>query len=336
MRGPYKARPAPGTWADLIQQFKLSQRYRDWAPNTRRKNDPVLQDFMAENGRQQVSTIRRSDVLAMRDSMGDTPAAANNWLKVIRVLLDFAVDREFVERNVARDRVPGLRPKAPGGFRSWREDEIDAFVARWPIGTIAHRVLTLALCTGAARIDLVTLGWGNIANGRIRYRREKTRREEEDVVIDLPVLPALAELLATIPRTQMTFLETRDGQVRSEKGLTSHMQQWVAAVPGLGAPDAKGVLRSLPDRYGRHLNVHGLRKAVGRRLAEAGCSPYEVASVLGHRSVKSSEVYTRAYDRARSADSAADKLNESATKSEHRVRTFRPAKAGKLVRKPLK
>ena len=59
-----------------------------------------------------------------------------------------------------------------------------------------------------------------------------------------------------------------------------------------------------PDKAGRYLCLHGLRKAVGRRLAEAGCSPHEIMATLGHRDIKSSGPYTEAYDRERSASAA--------------------------------
>jgi integrase len=311
-RGTYRAKPAPGSIGELILAFRQSPHYRDWAWNTKRKNEVVLADLMELSSGRQVSELRRKDILAARNAMADTPAAANNWLKCVRVLLDFAVDMEYVPHNVAREKIGQLRAKSPGGWRSWHEHEITAYLERWPLGTLPHRVLTLALYTGAARIDLVGLGWTNLhgwllvsnrehipGHARIRYQRQKTIRHDEPVWIDLPIAPPLAEVLATIPQGQLTFLATPDGQVRSEKALTTRFAEWVAQA-GLGAPDANG----------RHLSLHGLRKAVGRRLAEAGCSPHEIMSVLGHRDIKSATPYTKDYDRARSADSASEKLGE--------------------------
>ncbi len=36
-----------------------------------------------------------------------------------------------------------------------------------PIGTLPHTAVTLMLYTGAARVDPVSLGWGNIEGGRL-------------------------------------------------------------------------------------------------------------------------------------------------------------------------
>ena len=56
------------------------------------------------------------------------------------------------------------------------------------------------------------------------------------------------------------------------------------------------------------LRTHGLRKAAARRLAEAGCSANEIASITGH--VKLDEVarYTKAAEQEKLARAAIDRL----------------------------
>ena len=53
---------------------------------------------------------------------------------------------------------------------------------------------------------------------------------------------------------------------------------------------------------------HGLRKAAGRRLAEAGCSSRELMAVLGHKTLSEAERYTRDADQARLASAAVARL----------------------------
>ena len=53
-----------------------------------------------------------------------------------------------------------------------------------------------------------------------------------------------------------------------------------------------------------HCSLHGLRKAACRRLAEAGCSANEIASISGHVSLREVERYTKAADQARMAVNA--------------------------------
>ena len=56
------------------------------------------------------------------------------------------------------------------------------------------------------------------------------------------------------------------------------------------------------------LNVHGLRKAAARRLAEAGCSASEIAAITGHLSLSMVQLYTASADQERLAESAVARL----------------------------
>lgn len=294
-RGPYKSTPPPGSIADLVLRYRMSPRVRAWGPLTKKKNDKVLGDFMAANGRAMVADLRRGDLIGMRDGMAHIPGEANNWLKVIRGLLAYAVDLEMIQHSPA-ERLPKLKMPNPDGYRTWREDEIAAYLAHWPLGSLPHTVLTLALNTGAARSDLVGLGWQNVHGARLRYRRGKT-----GVDVDIPILPPLAELLATLPHGRLTFLETQGGTVRSGTALATTFGEWVAAA-GLGGKDASG----------HHLSLHGLRKAAARRFAEAGASPYDLCAWFGWTDIKQAMHYCKMYDRARASDAAAEKLNLTA------------------------
>jgi integrase len=174
----------------------------------------------------------------MRDEMAATPGEANNCLKVINGLLDYAADTEMIQHNPAR-RLKKLTPRHPDGFRMWREDEIAAFLMHYVVGDAAHTAFALALCTGAAVSDLVFLGWQNVEGAHIRYRRSKTGN-----VVRLPILPELAEVLAALPRDRMTFLQTVNGTRRSSKSITGDMNRWVRAA-GIGAKDHAGHMLSL-------------------------------------------------------------------------------------------
>lgn len=286
-RGPYRTRP--GTIAALIVAFRASPLYRGWSPQWAKRVDRYLDAFSAHNGHMRPSDVRRGDIIRMRDEFAEVPGECANWLKAMRALFGYALDIEEIAVDPTRG-VKRLPMANPDGFRTWTEDEIDIFVMHHRPPTVAHLAARLALDTGAARADLVLLGWQNVRNGCIEYRRVKTAKRGGPL-ITVPILPTLAKALADLPRDRLTFLETRQGRTRSPLSLTGDMQRWVAAA---GLPEGLG--------------FHGLRKALGRRLAEAGCSPHEIMAVLGHRSISSAQVYTRAYDRAASAESALERL----------------------------
>lgn len=304
MRGPYRTKPIPGSFAELIGIFRTqSPRYRGWSRATRKHADRVLDDFRMENGKRQASELRFEDIVRMRDSMSDVPAAANNWLKVISALMRYAKRIGYIDADPMATKLESLPPLRPGGHRTWRDDEMDAYRAHWPVGSLPRLVFELAAGTGASGVDLVKLGWPNVDGERIRYRRQKTERRkgtEETPLVDIVILPELAEVLALVPRDRLTFLETEWHLPRSQGSLVHKFRAWVAEA-GLGAA----------DRNGRHLTLHGLRKALGRRLAERGASPHVIMAILGHESIASAQVYTKAYDRARAADQGAELLAET-------------------------
>ena len=57
-----------------------------------------------------------------------------------------------------------------------------------------------------------------------------------------------------------------------------------------------------------HCTFHGLRKTASVRLAEAGCTPHEIAAITGHASLKEIERYTKTAERKRLAASAMNKV----------------------------
>jgi integrase len=81
-------------------------------------------------------------------------------------------------------------------------------------------------------------------------------------------------------------------------------------VPGLDAH----------DKNGRALTLHGLRKALGRRLAERGASTRTLMAWLGHESAASVEAYTKAYDREQAADLGAELLADAPKTNVTRMR----------------
>jgi hypothetical protein len=77
-----------------------------------------------------------------------TPEAANNLLKVLRVLLTYAVDAEMIESNPAAG-IKRYRSKGDG-FHTWTEGEVGQFQARHAVGSKPRLALELLLGTSGA------------------------------------------------------------------------------------------------------------------------------------------------------------------------------------------
>ncbi|WP_235953389.1 hypothetical protein [Salipiger sp. PrR002] len=60
-------------------------------------------------------------------------------------------------------------------------------------------------------------------------------------------------------------------------------------------------------------SVHGLRKAAAARLAELGCTEFEIMAITGHTTSKEVTRYTRAASQKTRAESALRRLSEEQT-----------------------
>ena len=90
-----------------------------------------------------------------------TPEAANNLLKVLRVILVYAVSLDMIAANPAAG---GEKIPEPGeGFHRWREEEIAQFrgAARDGLASRGWRFAAIAY-TAQRRCDVVRMGWQHV------------------------------------------------------------------------------------------------------------------------------------------------------------------------------
>jgi enterobacteria phage integrase len=142
------------------------------------------------------------------------------------------------------------------------------------------------LHTGQRRSDVHRMTWADVSDGTIRVVQQKTGRK-----LTIPLHHDLLEVLAAAEREHVTIINTQYGKPFTVDGFS----QWIrGAITAAGLP-----LDCQP---------HGLRKAAGRRLAEAGCTANEIMAVLGHKTLTEAERYTREADQVRLAAEAMTKL----------------------------
>ncbi len=308
-------RTKPGTLNDLVVQF-----YRLHFPNiqesTRADYRSVIEPVRRKHGHKRIAHMRVPHVMAIKADLAETPQQANKTLKRLSQILDLAVKLEWRSDNPVKavDKY-----KADGvGFHTWDEHEIQRFYEVHKVGTPAHLAMTLMLYTGAAKVDAVKLGRANIKESRIVYRRQKTRKNPSGVEVSIPIHPDLMEALEHA-KSRFTFLETLYGKARTRSGLGTSMRKWC-------------------DKADLPLcSSHGLRKAICRRIAEAGGTPFEIMSVSGHVTLAEAQRYCETFGRKALSDSAFSKLQS--TKSEQNL-TNHPVKfvhsGGKVLKVRVK
>jgi integrase len=200
----------------------------------------------------------------------------------LRVLLDYAVSIDMIASNPA---IGVKRYKSRSdGFHTWSEVEAARFEAAYPIGTQERLAFALAIYTGQRVSDLVRMGQQHVKGEWIAVRQQKT-----NTPLMLKMHPELRHILASVPRSNLTFLVTEHGAPFSAAGLSNWFGKRCRAI---------GLL---------NCTAHGLRKAACKRMADAGCTVHEIAAVSGHKSLKEIERYTREADQARLAGQALER-----------------------------
>lgn len=271
-------RTIPGTLNALIVAFYKSAEWAQLEASTQRTYRGVYERFRREFGSFRVAQLTRERVLAIRDKRASTPAAANNLVRRLRTLMQFAVDRGLR----ADDPTANVKPLTikSDGFHTWTEAEIATFEARWPVGTRERLAMDLLLYTAQRGSDVRLMGRQHVRGGRMVVKQLKTRAE-----LEVSIHPRLHESLATVAE-RMTFVLTQFGEPYSPKGFGNWFSE---ACTRAGLP---------------HCSAHGLRKAAARRLAEAGCSASQIAAVTGHKTLKEVERYVKAAEQRGLADAA--------------------------------
>jgi len=261
-----------GTISALVVRYYRSLEYFKLEKTTQATYRGILDRFRAEHGHRTVVGLDKQAVRKLVEAKRDTPWAANNFLKLLRVLMRFAI-----EENMRRDDpTSGVRPvvSKTTGHHSWTEAEIAQFEKVHAVGSRARLAFALLLYTGQRRSDVIHMGPQHVKNGCISVRQQKT-----GAVLEIPIHSELARIIAATPGGHLNYLVT------NERGKSKSFT----------APGFTNWFREMCRDAGlSHCSAHGLRKALARRLAEAGCSEHEIAAITGHRSLQEVRRYTQA------------------------------------------
>ena len=272
-----------GSIAALISSYMRSAAYVGLRQTTRAGYVSRIEVLRSQHGHRTVAGLTRERIITgILEPYADRPGAALSILKMLRVLIRHAIDIGWLKHD------PSLGIKRPKTeeIRSWTDGEIEAFEHRWPIATKQRLAFALLLYTGQRRSDVHRMTWADVSCGTIRVVQQKTGHK-----LAIPLHRELLAALTAANRDHVTIINTEYGKSFTVDGFSQWMR---AAITGAGLP-----LECQP---------HGLRKAAGRRLAEAGCSANEIMSVLGHRTLAEAERYTRQADQVRLATEAVTKL----------------------------
>ncbi|MFT9019307.1 tyrosine-type recombinase/integrase [Acetobacter malorum] len=282
-----------GTLEALIVSWQMSGDYLALKDSTKAVYNRLLNRIRADKiGQGPFADMQPEHVRVVIAALGDAPTTRSRIRRLLSQLMDYAIDKGWRQDNpVASVKIKRRKSE---GIHPWTDPEIEQYLAQWPPGTPQRLALSLMLYTGQRRSDVVRMGPFDVHEGMIYVRQEKTNE-----CLWIPIHTELHKELKLWHGKGQTYLSrTSDGKPYTANGFYNVFKDWCA-------------LARLPMRC----SPHGLRKAAGRRLAEAGCTPHQIAAILGHKTLSETMRYTQSARQKTLAQQAIGKYNKlSSTK----------------------
>jgi integrase len=165
-------RGADGTFKRLVLDYFVSPEYLRLSPSTRKTYRAIIEKLLTtENiGHRLVREMTREHVKRMLAKRAETPGAANNVLKKLKILMRFALDQDFR----ADDPTARVKKFKSTEFHTWTDEEIAQFEYRWPVGSTPRLAFSLLLFTGQRLSDVVRMHWRDVEGDAIRVVQKKT------------------------------------------------------------------------------------------------------------------------------------------------------------------
>ncbi len=235
--------------------------------------------------------IPRSEIIKFRDLFSNTPVMADDMIAAIRVMYDWGIERGYCQENPAAG-IKNFGRKGTGAV-PWSRKDLKQFKAHHHPGSMAYLALTLLAFTACRIGDARLLGRHNeVRRDGVTYIEWQPEKRGASFV-SIPMMPQLLKAIReTTIVSPKAYLVTSHGKpFTSSDAISQRFSKWCREA-------------GLQNR-----TAHGIRKAVGHILAEAGCTQYQIMAIHGHSESRTSEVYTRAVERPELAKQAISVMN---------------------------
>lgn len=287
----------PGSFKAAWRKVLGTPEWLRHAEETKTKNIRLADEFLklrlvpsnsAVWGDMLVRDCKRRHIKEILARFSNNPHKAKHLLVTIRKMISVALDEEWIETDPTwrLSYTPEYK-----GWRAWTDDERAKFEARWPPGTTARTAYGLALWLGNRRSDVARIKWSSFdfRKGIVTIEQKKGGK-----TLILPLTPMLREVLEPVERKGEFVLMTAFGTPFSVKSLSGRMIEWTTCA-------------DLP----RGCTIHGLRKSLGKLLAETGSTTRQLMETLGHDNIEHAELYSREAEQQRLARDAMTRLTRS-------------------------
>jgi integrase len=289
-------KPAPdavakGTFSALIVEYRASADYDELSAATKANYEPYIQTIEARMGKAPVKDLKASRVEKMRDELLSTPGKANNWLKILRTLLDLGVRRDYVTHNAAAP----VQMLKLGEHLPWPQEVIDRFFE--DCSPTTRLAIETGLYSGQRIGDCIRITHKMMATDTVHLVQGKKRSKgQREIEVFIPIHPGWRAAVARVERRAETILYDRYGRPFRDPGpLQERIRDRMKA---LGYVDENGEAL---------YTFHGLRKNAANYLKEMGLTDAQIGAICG-MSAETVAHYTKGVNRRLLAESSRDRI----------------------------
>lgn len=253
----------PGSVKALVTEFQASPEWKQLAAKTRKSYKAVLDDLVNKFGDLPTLDMSRPFILRWRDKIAQTtPRSADNMVAVVRRLLNWGMDREYLTHNPAQG-IKAIHKKAVP-HPAWSAAEIDTVLDHPDVSAMVKLAINLGHYTGQRIGDVCAMRWSHIDGDTIAINQAKTGAE-----LLIPAHKDLRAALSDAPKRAVTVLSTDTKGVPVKPDYLQHAVAEACRIAGV------------KDR-----TFHGLRKSATIALWECGVPNDDIMAITGHTTEK--------------------------------------------------
>lgn len=257
----------------LVKAHMESAKWASLSVATRKQRGLFYQQVIDASGDVDCRTVSAKDIRDALERRKQTPALANNFLKAMSALFKWGLENEHIEADPTVG-VKRLNSKG-AGFPVWTIDEVEQFMAHWPVGTQQRLALEMLVASGLRRSDIVRAGRQHMTDDVLSITTAKT-----STVVSVALSDRLLDMLAQTKTGDMVFIVGKNGRPMTKESFGNWFRD---------ACRAAGIKKS----------AHGLRKLSATLAAEGGASTHQLMAQFGWVTTQQAEVYTKSADRLR-------------------------------------
>lgn len=265
---------SPDHFGAVLDEYLASEEFRKLSPRSRKDYLSYVELIRTDFGDFPIEALAedgaRGEFMKWRDKIAKRSArmADYAWMVLARVL-SWARNRRRVPAHPCR-RGGKLYQGAQRTDAIWTDADEAKFMA---VASPQLRLaFMLALWTGQRQGDILALTWAAYDGEMIRLVQRKTGRR-----VVIPVGAPLKEILDATNRRSEKIVVGRGGDPFTGFGFSASFRKACVRAGVVG------------------LTFHDIRGSTVTRLAEAGCTPIEIAAITGHSVSDVTTILDRVY-----------------------------------------